>query len=216
MKSTLRKGILVTWKDDRGFGFIKPVDGSQEIFIHITAFKDTSYRPKHGDLIYYYLTSDNNGRSCACNAFISKESRQISSLSKDISAKNKHKNKSVVSTILVIIVLPIIPLLGIIKLALTSSSSLPVFLYLSPTFLYLGMSLLTYLLYAEDKLRAKRGERRISEKNLHLAEMMGGWIGAFIAQRNLNHKSKKRSYQIEFWLIVTTHLMFWIVVLCFA
>jgi hypothetical protein len=33
--SDLCKGELTKWKDDRGFGFIKPDDGSQEVFLHL-------------------------------------------------------------------------------------------------------------------------------------------------------------------------------------
>jgi cold shock CspA family protein len=39
MKPVLRKGKLATWKDDRGFGFIKssdPIDGNKDIFLHIS------------------------------------------------------------------------------------------------------------------------------------------------------------------------------------
>nr|WP_284525876.1 cold shock domain-containing protein [Microcystis panniformis] len=31
MQSGLRSGKLTKWKDERGFGFIQPVDGSQEV-----------------------------------------------------------------------------------------------------------------------------------------------------------------------------------------
>lgn len=31
------KGKLVRWVDDKGFGFIKPENGKDDIFIHISA-----------------------------------------------------------------------------------------------------------------------------------------------------------------------------------
>jgi len=65
-----------------------------------------------------------------------------------------------------------------------------------------AMSLLTYGVYVVDKRRAEAGEWRIPESNLHLLELLGGWPGAFIAQRRVRHKISKASYQVMFWLIV--------------
>jgi cold shock CspA family protein len=48
MKPVLRKGQLTTWKDDKGFGFIRSSDGSQDVFLHITALKETNHRPQVG------------------------------------------------------------------------------------------------------------------------------------------------------------------------
>ena len=66
----------------------------------------------------------------------------------------------------------------------------------------LVMSALTYWAYARDKRRALQGEWRISEYQLHVWELLGGWPGAWIAQRRLRHKCSKGSYQFLFWLIV--------------
>ena len=63
-------------------------------------------------------------------------------------------------------------------------------------------SLVTFTLYASDKRRATRGARRIPEKVLHLCSLLGGWPGAFLAQRLLRHKNAKTSFQVVFWLIV--------------
>ncbi|MEH2391542.1 MAG: cold shock domain-containing protein [Nostoc sp.] len=70
MKPVLRKGKLTTWKDDKGFGFIRSSDGTQDVFIHITALKETNHRPQVGDLICYQLTVGKDGRIHASNAFI--------------------------------------------------------------------------------------------------------------------------------------------------
>jgi uncharacterized membrane protein YsdA (DUF1294 family) len=58
-----------------------------------------------------------------------------------------------------------------------------------------------------DKKRARQqqGARRTPEIMLHFLELMGGWPGAFVAQRRLRHKCVKRKYQIVFWLIVAIH-----------
>ena len=64
------------------------------------------------------------------------------------------------------------------------------------------LNLLTYWTYAWDKRRAKNDEWRIPEARLHFLELLGGWPGAFLAQRRLRHKCSKTSYQFTFWLIV--------------
>jgi uncharacterized membrane protein YsdA (DUF1294 family) len=43
---------------------------------------------------------------------------------------------------------------------------------------------------------------RLPEATLHFAEILGGWPGAFLAQRRLRHKCSKAGYQIVFWGIV--------------
>jgi len=64
------KGVLKTWKDDRGFGFIKPDDGSDDIFIHISALKGFVRRPYRGDVIFYQVEESEDGKSKAVNARI--------------------------------------------------------------------------------------------------------------------------------------------------
>lgn len=75
--------------------------------------------------------------------------------------------------------------------------------------IYVVASLLTYYFYWYDKRRAKRNEWRIPEANLHLWALAGGWPGAFIAQQQFRHKTKKASFQIVFWLVVVLHQILW-------
>jgi len=72
--------------------------------------------------------------------------------------------------------------------------------------LWVLVSVTTYGLYALDKVRARDEELRVPEVMLHFAELIGGWPGAFLAQRRLRHKSRKVSYQLVFWLIVLAHV----------
>lgn len=70
MAKSESKGLLKTWKDDRGFGFIKPEDGSDDIFIHISALKGSARRPYRGDTIYYQVEESEDGKFKAVNANI--------------------------------------------------------------------------------------------------------------------------------------------------
>ena len=70
-------------------------------------------------------------------------------------------------------------------------------------FIYLIIiNIIASLLYGIDKYSAIRQKYRISEKSLHIIELIGGSPAAFIAQRIFHHKTRKTSFQIVFWLIV--------------
>ncbi|RMD01820.1 DUF1294 domain-containing protein [Aquitalea palustris] len=78
-----------------------------------------------------------------------------------------------------------------------------------PLLLYLGMSVLTFAVYAWDKRQAIHHGRRTPEKLLHWLELLGGWPGGVLGQYWLQHKSSKGSYQLAFWLIVLAHWLAW-------
>lgn len=71
--------------------------------------------------------------------------------------------------------------------------------------LVLTISTFTLLVYRSDKRRAEAGDWRIPESTLHLAALLGGWPGAFLAQRLYRHKTAKASFQFVFWTIVLLH-----------
>jgi len=77
---------------------------------------------------------------------------------------------------------------------------------------YAVMSAVAFIFYALDKRAARLGRPRTSEVTLHLLELLGGWPGAFLAQRLIRHKNAKVSYQIVFWLIVAAHVAGWIAI----
>ena len=72
-------------------------------------------------------------------------------------------------------------------------------------YVYLGFSVITFIMYAFDKSKAKRGVWRIPERTLHLLALFGGWPGAAIAQQILRHKSKKKNFRVKFWLTAITN-----------
>lgn len=70
MKPVTKQGKLVSWKDDRGFGFIQPDDGSQTVFLHISAIQGAGRRPTVGDRIHYESVVQADGKLRAVSAFL--------------------------------------------------------------------------------------------------------------------------------------------------
>ncbi|MDT4290910.1 cold shock domain-containing protein [Methylomonas sp. MO1] len=68
--TTILKGVLKTWKDDRGFGFIQPDNGDKDIFVHISSLKGMARRPVRGDVMFYEVARDTGGKLKAVNARI--------------------------------------------------------------------------------------------------------------------------------------------------
>lgn len=58
-------GKLAKWNDDRGFGFILPTHGGQEIFAHISAFPNDEQRPKIGEPVSFEIEIDKLGKKRA-------------------------------------------------------------------------------------------------------------------------------------------------------
>lgn len=77
----------------------------------------------------------------------------------------------------------------------------------------LCINAVTFLAYGVDKRAAMRGAWRVPEVNLHTLEFLGGWIGAFAAQKVFRHKTKKKSYRIMFWLMLVLQLAAIIIIL---
>lgn len=61
------EGTLSKWNDDRGFGFITPTQGGQEIFVHISIFPKDGIRPTLGEKFTFEIETDNNGKKRAKN-----------------------------------------------------------------------------------------------------------------------------------------------------
>lgn len=72
--------------------------------------------------------------------------------------------------------------------------------------LYLGMSVITVMVYGKDKRAAKKEAQRTPESTLHMLSLLGGWPGALFAQQLFRHKTSKRSFRIEFWFTLALNI----------
>jgi uncharacterized membrane protein YsdA (DUF1294 family)/cold shock CspA family protein len=177
----IKQGKITSWNDDKGYGFITPNSGEDQIFAHIKAFKYQARRPEVNRLVTYILSTDKQGRICAA---------EITMSAAPVVGKNDQGNMGL-SIIFAGLFLVIIAICGFF-------GRVPSWAFV----LYLTMSLTTYVFYYCDKSAAQRGTWRTPENTLHLLALFGGWPGAFVAQQALRHKSKKRSFLEVFWVTV--------------
>jgi len=70
----------------------------------------------------------------------------------------------------------------------------------------LAVNLVTFCLYAIDKLLAKKNARRIRESTLLLFSALGGSIGAMLGMYWVRHKTKHAKFYICVPLFLVIHL----------
>ena len=183
------KGKIRSWNDQKGYGFITPFQSEKRLFIHISEFENRDYRPKVGEVVTYTVSSDKQGRPCATKATV---------------AGDRVKEKPKRNTGLWPIAVPI-GFLIVVSISVFFASTPPILLAG-----YLAASVITFAVYALDKVAAKKDSRRISENTLHVLSLTGGWPGAYVAQQTLRHKSSKTSFRSVFWATVVLNCVVFI------
>ncbi len=177
-------GKIVRWDDARGFGYIEPLRGGQDIFVHISAFKSRRVRPSDGQAVTFEVeTHDGKKRAKSVQAHRKAASARVVPQTA-IKRGGQVSGRSLLA----------IPAFVAVFLVVQMLWHPPVLVAL----LYLWVSFATFVVYAVDKSAAKSGDRRIAESKLHMAALMGGWPGALLAQRFLRHKSTKLEFQQTF------------------
>jgi len=173
------RGKITEWKDDRGFGFITPKGGGEKVFVHIKSFSSRQRRPVRHDIVSYDLVSNQKDRTRAEHVAFMNDSLTTPAEGGAVA-----------------FVLPGLFLMFVA--AAVFVGQLPLFIL----WLYLVVS---FFLYAHDKSAAQQGRWRTNENTLHMFSIIGGWPGAFVAQKLLRHKSRKQSFQILFWTTVVVN-----------
>jgi uncharacterized membrane protein YsdA (DUF1294 family)/cold shock CspA family protein len=175
------KGRITKWKDDKGFGFITPNGGGEQVFVHISSFSNRQRRPEGNELVTYELKIDGKGRAQGNTvAFVGEKPTP--------STRPGRSN--------------IPPLFAVCFLAFVVGAVIAGRLPVVVLALYLVASFVAFFAYAFDKSAAFRNQWRNQESTLHLFALLGGWPGALAAQRLLRHKSAKASFQATFWVTV--------------
>src|SRR5690348_2574493 len=153
------KGVIKTWNDERGFGFIEPLRGGEDVFIHITAFPSHAGRPQVNQRVYFEVEPGPHGKQRARNV-------QVFGLPRPRTRTSTR------------VIIPVLVMVYVVAGLLWEP---PFWVAL----VYLILSILTFLVYADDKSNARLGQRRTSEAALHMLSLAGGWPGALLAQEFL-------------------------------
>lgn len=63
--NTRINGTLKAWNSDKGFGFITPSGGGQDVFVHISDYPKQGGQPKIGEALTFLTMIDKDGRKKA-------------------------------------------------------------------------------------------------------------------------------------------------------
>lgn len=180
------EGIVKTWNDEPGFGFIEPVKGGQEIFVHVKAFPPGFGRPVPNLKVTFEVEQATDGKKRAKNVLEVRPTRAGSRAAGKLPAQWGKAS--------------IVALAGfaLTYLVVTLVWGTHLFLALG----YVLMSLVCGFSYLKDKSAAEEGEWRTPEATLLMLGLLGGWPGAIVAQQMLRHKTSKVSFRVAFWATV--------------
>lgn len=181
-------GVVTTWNDDRGFGFVKPDDGGADVFLHFTAAPRGTTRPYEGQRLTFEIEQDEKGRPRAVRV----EPLLIA-----------ERAEPPVRPTSVVVAIGSILAFGTLFFVVHERWQVP----WTIAGIYLVLSILTFVLYAADKRAAQTNRWRTPENTLLLVGLVGGWPGAAVAQQVLRHKTKKLSFRTRFWTTVILNVI---------
>lgn len=178
------EGKIVKWHDDKGFGFIRATQDSKDVFLHISQIHRLKKRPEINEIVSYEIVKDERGRFRAEN--VSYRSNQVNPTK---SSNSTSFSKSFLVFILLFFIFVI-------------ERSLNGFLPLWFPLVFFAANLIVFLYYYQDKTSALKNDWRTPENTLHWLSLIGGWGGAYFAQKIFKHKHKKQSFMFTYKLTV--------------
>ena len=173
------RGVVVTFDEQRGFGFIRSPSFADDVFVHVSAIVDgnrNGLRP--GQRVRFLAEGSDRGPR----------------------AVQVHPGKVGLPPALASSLL-LIGFVGLTSVGLTVTGIPRVASWLFP------MNLTTLVVWTWDKHRAVRDGRRVSEAALLSLAALGGMIGAWIGVGALGHKRRKPRFLIALGAITTLQII---------
>lgn len=184
-------GIIKSWDDEKGFGFIELEGRRKDVFFHISAFETQRTRPKEGDEVIYILEAGSGKKPRAEAVWLRGEPPP---------PRTDMKRASETAVLWRLLALPAY---AFGCLAFHSVWGIQALLVIWMTI----SSAVCFCLYGWDKTQALKGQRRVPEAALLGWGLLGGWPGGLLAQVVLWHKTTKKAFQSAFWLTVMLSVM---------
>lgn len=170
-------GIIVKYDESRGFGFIRCREHEEDVFFHISEVTGKE-TVRVGCRVSFQSKPTSKGW----------EAMEISLGKMQASPRAKYGLTAVFAVLITA---------GGLRAAGVSF----LWAYL------IAVNAIAFLFYGLDKAISGRGLLRVPELVLHALVLFGGSLGAFAGQRGFRHKTKKRTFQAAYWLIVVLQAM---------
>ncbi len=184
------EGTLRSWNEERGFGFIHPRNGGEDVFVHISAFRTREVRPESNQLVSYEVEPGQQGKLRARNV-----EQILPSTTVPSAVPERVVRRDAYGWLALLLFI-------FLYAALTVSRGVPEIF----AAIYVIASVVTIAVYAIDKYSSIRGGWRVSEAMLLLLGLIGGWPGAIVAQQAIRHKSRKPAFRRAFWATVVINV----------
>ena len=209
-----KKGTVVRWDSERAFGFIRSPDTVADVFFHIRDYTENRHPTEGLTVTFDEIHVGGKGPRALKVEPTRNTIQPAKSLPEDPRAvilprakqatRSSPPHQTQRESRLQWATMGLMGawlLLWIVGIALGRFAAIPVLSSL------LVLNLVTFYLYLRDKNAAQNGEWRISENQLHGLALMGGWPGAWFAQKTFRHKTSKRTFQLTYWATVALNLI---------
>lgn len=179
----MRRGVVVRYEADRGFGFVRPSDGEgDDVFVHASAIVG------------------GGGLRIGQRVRFSAESTAKGPRATRVEPGRRGISLAMAGGLVLALVLAA----GVIALG---RERVPL-----PWAWLATITAITFAIYGLDKRRAVRGERRVPERDLLFLALIGGSAGAAGAMLAFRHKTRKPAFLLPFAAVValqTAALTWW-------
>jgi uncharacterized membrane protein YsdA (DUF1294 family)/cold shock CspA family protein len=181
-------GLIKSWNDDRGCGFIEPAKGGDEIYVHITAFPARAGRPAPKQRVSFEIEVDQHQKKRATKVELAPLRGRPRSRGTRRGARWEGAG------------LFAVPAFLLLYLGVAVAWGVPRGVALA----YALASALCFALYAADKSAVRSGARRVPERTLLASGLVGGWPGGVLARQILHHKT---TFRTSFWLAALVNVV---------
>lgn len=196
------RGRLVSWNDERGFGFLAPEGGGPDVFAHASAFLKEGRHIEVGHDYEFDIEISKDGRPKAKRiATIAVPAPPVSP-APSFWSQMLHRGPRML----------VIPAFLFIVLAIHTVQPVSANWFM----IYGVASVACFAGYGLDKLAASQKQWRVSETILLLIGLVGGWPGGILGQEVFRHKTQKKTFRTLFWMSVAVNMAAFVQINVFA
>lgn len=196
-----KQGTVVQWRESRSFGLIRAADSRADVMFR---GRDFLGQPAQGMAVEFEevllggraLHAHSIKPADAAMAAAAPRRGRATSVHLDDDMRPRQKRRGAMPVLLGIVAYYglLVGATVIGRISVPMLLSVPIF------------NLVVFFLYWHNKDAARRGGLRLHEDLLHLLAALGGWNGAWFAQRLLRYKPSTPWFHRTFWIATGVHV----------